>query len=240
MHDRRRFLQGSLACACSACLSSTARGQSIEVARIYCGVQGATDIDPKQLIPLQQYSKRAVVDYIERERELLRMFFNTNPDIYFDPKDRYARMNGARRYMAVGEGFVTPSMRLQSLSGLLAHEDGHIFQVGWNLDLKLSDVRGYRMKFVELHADYLAGAYMGWRQIYRHVDAAELAAFFFSLGDTSVASISHHGTSQERFRAFQQGYHDFSETISVSRATRDVEWAAAKGLQFIIRILDRG
>src|SRR5262249_27230933 len=224
MHDRRRFLQGSLACACSACLSSTARGQSIEVARIYCGVQGATDIDPKQLIPLQQYSKRAVVDYIERERELLRMFFNTNPDIYFDPKDRYARMNGARRYIAVGEGFVTPSMRLQSLSGLLAHEDGHIFQVGWNLDLKLSDVRGYRMNFVELHADYLAGAYMGWRQIYRHVDAAELAAFFFSLGDTSVASISHHGTSQERFRAFQQGYHDFSETISVSRATRDVEW----------------
>jgi hypothetical protein len=246
---RRQFVTGVLACSCMTCALSATHGQSAtdgssERIRRYCAdspiSRAEIDADLKNRVPLGQYSNTGLRAYIEREKELLTKFFHTNSSVFYAPRAATAYMDPDRNFIAFNEGMVSKykdrEFGLLNMSGILAHEEGHIFQAAWNLLRMLEDVRGYKVKYVELHADYLAGAYMTWREDYRPGAApAELAALFFELGDFRGFDV-HHGTPQERFRAFQQGYHDFNE-LKRAQASADVRSAAAMGLLFIRRTL---
>lgn len=87
----------------------------------------------------------------------------------------------------------------QRLQAVFAHEYAHALQHkhGW---AGLGSLK-------ELHADYLAGFFMGSK---KNVTSAELSAFidqFYSMGDNNFFSPYHHGTHLERGCAFKEGFY---------------------------------
>ena len=235
--ERREFIKGLLICGCTACLLTPERAKA--AGRSYCAALSGR-ADPKDLVPLQSYSNPALSVYISREDDYLGTFFGTHAGIYIDQSDPNAYMDYDRNLIAIGGGYLNKHadqrFGLLKISGVLAHEEGHIFQCKWKINSMLEDVRGHEIKFVELHADYLAGAYMAWRRSYRGVDPAEMAALFFELGDYSVDGIMHHGTPQERFLTFQSGYREFLGAMQKDPSS-DVITAATLGLKFLRSVI---
>jgi hypothetical protein len=90
---------------------------------------------------------------------------------------------------------------------VFAHEFAHIAQ------FKTGMVRTLRAehrtnKLVELHADFLAGYYLGLRQ----AEFANLSLWFagsliHGLGDNNFTDPNHHGRGEERTAAIEAGYH---------------------------------
>ena len=88
-----------------------------------------------------------------------------------------------------------------SIVAILMHEWTHIaqFQIG---------VQAPRTVQKELMADYVAGWYIGAKQIHifrRAHDVTPAIRAFFELGDTNFNSSNHHGTPQQRANALIAG-----------------------------------
>jgi hypothetical protein len=87
-----------------------------------------------------------------------------------------------------------------AIAGIMAHEWCHIaqFQSG-----RFSPGRG-----AELHADFVAGWYMGFKQAtgIAVVQISGLAESLFSKGDYNFNSRDHHGTPKERVRSMARGF----------------------------------
>jgi hypothetical protein len=63
------------------------------------------------------------------------------------------------------------------------------------------------VKLVELHADYLAGYFLGTRKrATPDLRFYSLGPYVRSLGDTRFGAPSHHGTEEERLAAFEAGF----------------------------------
>jgi hypothetical protein len=92
------------------------------------------------------------------------------------------------------------------IAAVCAHEFGHICQFKHNVISILE--KGYRTaKRVELHADYLAGAFAGLRRLQKSdFPAAVVALAQFNVGDHQKDHPDHHGTPEERGQAVVQGY----------------------------------
>lgn len=109
--------------------------------------------------------------------------------------DKSTIMVGVRlmRYhlLKTGRGF-------RSLEAILAHEYGHLAQERFPNSLSFA----YR----ELHADLLAGYYLGRSGL---VDATGFwiyANATFETGDYNAGSFSHHGTPSERLACLMAGF----------------------------------
>ena len=92
-----------------------------------------------------------------------------------------------------------------SLLAVLAHEFAHIYQYQNNIEDVLRE--NGRVKLLELHADYLAGFYLG--MLKRRVPGAKMwysGRLFDELGDYEFNEKSHHGTPEERVSALEAGY----------------------------------
>lgn len=92
------------------------------------------------------------------------------------------------------------------IMGICAHEFAHIVQFFSGFYGRLTQGQKTK-KLVELHADFLSGYYIGLRKI--NYTASELVALgrsWESIGDSSYTDPQHHGTSEERLRAVEQGY----------------------------------
>ncbi|MBL8213910.1 MAG: hypothetical protein JNK87_24540 [Bryobacterales bacterium] len=104
-----------------------------------------------------------------------------------------------------------------SIPAILAHEFGHITQFRF----------GARMpgKVTELQADFIAGWYMGNRDMLSGYSRAALeqgARAFFSKGDYQFNEEGHHGTPQERMNAFLRGFQLQGVNFTVAfRASQD-------------------
>jgi hypothetical protein len=87
----------------------------------------------------------------------------------------------------------------ERIIAILAHEFGHAAQSKNHFP----DLAG---KWAELHADYLAGFYIGQRGLIEKSLLTSFASEFYSRGDTDFYDSNHHGTHQERACAFLEGY----------------------------------
>jgi hypothetical protein len=152
--------------------------------RYYC-VYGAVSVsDPENLIELRQAAlaklksleqKRtsAIIEYLEAEDRLLSEFFGSNAPIYYDPGTAATAYTDYtyidRAFIALGQGFIAAhaSQMMLQVTGILAHEESHIYQIRSTIDRWLANRGGFHIKHIELHADYMAGAYLAWRQKYR-------------------------------------------------------------------------
>jgi predicted metallopeptidase len=108
------------------------------------------------------------------------------------------------------------------LAGVIAHEFGHIYQSfsGQMSKLKALDTT---VKFIELHADYLSGFYMGGK--FGSIDVKPYADAFFKIGDYGFSDPDHHGTPEERYFVLKAGYNLRlrSRDLHVSQAAREGE-----------------
>jgi hypothetical protein len=225
---------GSLAILGCDCLSHRALAGSGRPRR-YCG-DSSSGQDGGEAVPLSNFSREAVVAYMERENDLLKEYFGIGGSIYIAIGSYDAFMDGESRIITIGDGYIdryagpNEAYGLLRMSGVLAHETGHIFQTNWNMDNMLSSVNGYVVKYIELHADYMAGAYIAWRQRLKDSAPRQLASFFYNIGDQVPDRERHHGTEAERHNAFAAGYND-------AEPADDAKRAAAKGLIYVRKVL---
>jgi hypothetical protein len=174
-----------------------------------------------------------VAHWLGQESVLLEWFFGPHPTLFAAEWEPYAFEDpGSNAFTAgmiifgrtlIDETKNTP-FGLLKLSGLLAHETAHLFQIGTGINVLLVNTCGV-VKLIELHADYLAGGYFAWRDKVRPGAPADLAEMLFKIGDFNVNSSDHHGNPPERFVAFTGGYTKAGELIEklTSRGARDVQ-----------------
>lgn len=115
---------------------------------------------------------------------------------------------------------------------IVGHEFGHIFQVRNNYiePLKVAAANGGK-KYVELHADFLAGWFMSKQNQVSMESMQYVTDALFSRGDNSIKSPEHHGTKAERFAAVLQGY-------VRGPATDSAQGAAENGVAYIQEIME--
>jgi hypothetical protein len=99
---------------------------------------------------------------------------------------------------------------LASVNGIMAHEFAHILQEKLKCTLEGSQR--------ELHADFLAGFYMGRRGTYTADDIAAFGLSLFKKGDSEIWSEAHHGTPEQRLQTLLAGFHTATLTDSPSDA----------------------
>lgn len=112
---------------------------------------------------------------------------------------------------------------------VMAHEFAHVWLFMREDDSKLgppnTPVSGKR---IELHADYLAGFYLGQRKRENpSITLLKTGPEIWNLGDTNFNDPLHHGTSAERLAAAEAGFHiSFIEN-------RDAKAAYTAGLEYV-------
>lgn len=250
---RRQFMQGVLATGCALCLRSAAVNAAKPSIKCYCAYGAVTISDPEDLIELKhaaleklkgllQNRSNAIIEYLAAEDKLIPDFFGGTAPIFYDPGTTATAYTNYtyidRAFIALGEGFITQyaSQRMLRIAGLLAHEESHIYQVRTGINHGLSDLKGFRIKHVELHADYMAGAYLAWREKSRPQSPAWwLEDFFAELPGSPEDYSSYHGSPKDRREAFFQGRTDFPG-LRV-RGGPPADAAALQGMKYIEVVL---
>lgn len=113
-----------------------------------------------------------------------------------------------------------------AVAGICAHECGHIYQytTGWAQRLSRSTAQ-----LIELHADFLAGFYMGRDNSHSKERVEIFAGSLFSKGDFNFNDANHHGTPDQRVSAMRKGY-------EIGKSTSSIETAAQIGASFVERL----
>lgn len=101
-----------------------------------------------------------------------------------------------------------------------AHEFGHIAQYNLHDGVAVRELKhGHRtVRRLELHADFLAGWFAGWRKSQMpSFPAAEIAQAKYNVGDHARHNRNHHGTPEERGRAVTAGFKAFEKGWSFDK-----------------------
>ena len=110
-----------------------------------------------------------------------------------------------------------------------AHEFGHVYQTQSGYMDRLAEL-DRTDRPIELHADFLAGYYLGLRKTeHRELDLSAVGGVLYALGDTAFTARDHHGTPEERVGALAAGF-KFG-----TQGRHDVSEAAKAGFQLIRR-----
>jgi hypothetical protein len=117
----------------------------------------------------------------------------------------------------------------KSIIAILAHEFGHSIQYKNNMDVDVS----WGGKWCELHADYMAGWYMGMKQYFSNEKLSKEEFYkvvysFYEKGDSNDPW--HHGTEYERSTAFLGGYY------AATNKQFDLNTSYLKGQEYVINI----
>ena len=92
-----------------------------------------------------------------------------------------------------------------AVTGIMAHEFGHILQFRSRLYELLTNGQPTQ-RLAELHADYMAGYYLGVRQLSGPMDIQAFLDSIYINGDTKFNTTRHHGTPSERRDTVLVGY----------------------------------
>lgn len=98
-----------------------------------------------------------------------------------------------------------------AVAGIMAHEFAHILQIKKGSSLS--------SKYRELHADFLAGYYLGKKNYIQPQYVAGFAQSLYEKGDYNFRDPNHHGTPEERviamFAGFESAYRSASSAYRV-------------------------
>jgi len=126
---------------------------------------------------------------------------------------------GMTLFRQLVEGYADEGMAVMMIA---AHEFGHIAQYAHGAAERLQ--WGHQtVKPVELHADWLAGWYLGMRKRDRpDLSLVEAGNFLHSIGDYATFDWNHHGTPDQRVGAAEAGFkHAESGGTDFDRAFRE-------------------
>jgi hypothetical protein len=104
-----------------------------------------------------------------------------------------------------------------AVAGICAHECGHILQFGTSYTQLLA---GPTAQLIELHADFLAGYYLGRSQAHSKEHVQIFAQSLFSKGDYNFNNQGHHGTPDQRVWTMIHGYDLGSSNVDASTAEK--------------------
>jgi hypothetical protein len=140
-------------------------------------------------------------------------------------------ISGTRGTVLFGTNLLMKELRAQewggtAVAGILAHEFGHIFQYSTPLHQNLAQGQATE-RLVELHADFLAGYYLGLKKRVNGGDIMAFARSIYSKGDWNFNSPGHHGTPEERVKSMLGGY-----KFSLQNG-HDIRTAAAAGVRLV-------
>jgi hypothetical protein len=117
-----------------------------------------------------------------------------------------------------------------AVAGIMAHEFAHIYQYQTSFYQLLTQSQQTH-KLLELHADYLAGYYLGLKRL--RSGEIDIKAFLDSLylrGDMDFNSPTHHGTPMQRKQVMLDGY-----KIGLTNNI-DIYQVAAMGMELVENI----
>jgi hypothetical protein len=179
--------------------------------------QANSPLDQEGWIVTSSGNKR-LDDIIMQERFKLENFFGVKVDFFFlienyggnamyIPTCNYA-CNGS---IFLGVNILSETLAkpngVENVKAILAHEFAHCVQhiMGW---------KEIFVKRQELHADFMAGFYIGKSYSYSDEIMNTFYNEFYARGDYNFYSTNHHGTSEERMCAFLEGYYFSKESSS--------------------------
>jgi hypothetical protein len=102
------------------------------------------------------------------------------------------------------------------VAGVCAHECGHIYQFQNGLVQKLN--KGGAVIFLELHADFIGGYYMGRRKEFTADRIAKFSAVLYGMGDYLYKDPLTHGSPGQRSAAAEKGYRLALEGNTIAKA----------------------
>jgi hypothetical protein len=148
---------------------------------------------------------RQLDSMINSEFTKLENFYHIDLDLYYleESRGENAYYDGSDASVLLGRKLMS-KLDFTSMIAVLAHEFGHAMQhvLSWSESGKRP----------ELHSDFLAGYYMGKQ--YSSIQEKEISRVmntFYSIGDHDFFSPDHHGSPNERYCAFYEGY-NFAKT----------------------------
>ncbi|MBI1818661.1 MAG: hypothetical protein HYR72_27065 [Deltaproteobacteria bacterium] len=114
-----------------------------------------------------------------------------------------------------------------AIAGIAAHECSHVFQYQSPFGARLT--RGARTaKPMELHADFLAGFYLGQKRgSDLHIET--FAKSLYDKGDWNFNDPGHHGTPDERVNAMKRGF-------ALARDKKSFSEAAENGAIYVLSL----
>jgi hypothetical protein len=104
-----------------------------------------------------------------------------------------------------------------AVAGICAHECAHIFQMQNSYESLLD---GPTPVLFELHADCMAGIYMGRTRTHAKERMSAFAACLFARGDYNFSSPYHHGAPEQRVAAMELGYDLGASGLDIVEAAR--------------------
>lgn len=239
--DRRRFLE---TLAASICAISTSPCVCHARRTTGCGLAlGAGEGDVPDLLPSCGVAE--IDAFCRQEIAALNDRFALTPSFgFFDDGDQlnaFALEPGA--YGAASPATVVLGINLARkihrsatqlgllpIAAILAHEWGHTLQ----FKKKMEGGWGARH---ELHADYLAGWYLGATRGSDRDLMAKIAKVFGDLGDTQFLDTDHHGTPKQRANVMRAGANSFvfadgrvPDGVSQDKLPETAESAFERGL----------
>ena len=215
--NRRTVIQGCVACGAAAVAGGAAgqiptrgcrwsagnsAGMSVVVAEL-----GNTTGDPRK----DEFLGRALVRLSSLFGERPGFGFvddGNKKNAFADPESRTTGTNGTVLY---GKNLFRDLMTRFDDNGIAvllvaAHEFGHILQFNRGLFDALNEHQR-TVKRSELHADLLAGYFLGTRKKENpDLKIRTAGVALFEIGDYEFNSRDHHGTPEERIEAAEYGY----------------------------------
>lgn len=166
--------------------------------------------------PVEEMEASVLRDVLTTTRGEIEQFFDFRFAAFCLDEEEYgAYYDVGENTLVVGVQFfldvANPPGNLNRAIAVIAHEAAHAFQAKHGLLDMLVETNPHRVKCIELHADFLAGGYMGWRARAYDVEEGNLAEMFYRLGDGYTDTDGHHGLGPERFLSFRQGFRTVTE-----------------------------
>lgn len=240
--NRRGLLSGACSLAASAFLPTTAIAQSSLIPQHGSGGGTSSFTAFRQSAFFRQHGTE-LSDFFEVQfAALSHGFFQIPVKLASSPDESDAyftfdadRPEGDQSYVIVGDALLErlfdAKFGVEKLLGVLAHELAHSYQVQANFIQALAGIRNHKIKFIELHADYLAGQALAWRAQAMNDAPQEVMLLFYDYGDENYASSQHHGTRAERLISFVAGYENFVASEHTPRTNPLL--SSSKGILYI-------
>lgn len=235
--NRRKFLHNCLGVAVLLLLSRYVGADSDELPE-YCSLQGGLQANGIEMLST---SGNPDLDHsINLELTNIANTLNVFPGFGFYDDDDGANafaiddtvIPNTKGTVVFGKQLLSDELTRHSsgglaIAGIIAHEFAHIYQYQSGLYRLLKRSQNSN-KRVELHADYLAGYYLGLKRL-RNADI-DIKAFLDSLylkGDTHFNSPTHHGSPFERKQVMLEGY-----KVGLTNNT-DIHQVAEMGVELV-------